>query len=140
MKMHNCCDQAQLWQGNENMQNMCQRLVNRLYAPIVSLNNIHQCGTVVLKFQCYFCHSSVVCSLCAPRTLNNHHILKPVSVILFVHFNVSCMWCLHYQVHSALFSSHSTGEFVLKIPSILLSKCDCVLPSCKTIQYQSFII
>jgi hypothetical protein len=46
------------------------------YAPTVSLNNIPHCGAVVLKFQCYFCHSSVVCSLHAPRTLNSHRILK----------------------------------------------------------------
>jgi len=121
------------------MQNMCQRHVIRLYAPTVSLNNIHQCGAVVVKFQCYFCHSSVVCSLCAPHTLNSHRVFK-LSVILFIHFNVSCMWCLHYQVHRALFSSRSTGEFVLKIPSISLSECDCVLLSYKTIQYQSSII
>jgi hypothetical protein len=50
---------------------MCQRHQNRLYASTVSLNNIHQCGAMVLKFQCYSCHSSVVCSLHAPRKLNN---------------------------------------------------------------------
>jgi hypothetical protein len=63
-------------EGNENMQNVCQRHLNRLYAPIVRLNNIHQRGIVVLKFQCYVCHSSVVCYLRAPHTLNSHRVLK----------------------------------------------------------------
>jgi len=125
MKMYNCDDQAQLWQRNENMQNVCQRHQNRPYAPIVSLNNIHQCGAVVLKIRCYFCHSSVVCSLRAPPALNSQWILK-----LFHSYSsyiLTSLACGVFTIRFTLlfFFSHSTGEFVLKIPSISWSESDC---------------
>jgi hypothetical protein len=78
---------------NQNLRDVCRAYSRRAVGcmnPYSTEIKFRQCRAVLLQFQCYFCHSSVVRFLRALHTLNSHRVLQLRHTRVFLHFNASC--------------------------------------------------